>query len=65
MINKKTPCKILQSLTFLLWQFIETVLVTFLAIIFVVFVDIVSITVIISSYSITEVSAILFKYLLF
>ena len=65
MINKKTPCKILQSLTFLLWQFIETVLVTFLAIISVVFVDIVSITVIISSYSITEVSAILFKYLLF
>ena len=65
MINKKTPCKILQSVTFLLWKFIETVLVTFLAIIFVVFVDIVSITVTISSYTITEVSAILFKYLQF
>ena len=65
MINKKTPCKILQSVTFLLCKFIETVLVTFLAIIFVVFVDIVSITVIISSYTITEVSAILFKYLQF
>ena len=50
---------------FLLWQFIEAVLVTFVAIVFVIFVAIVSITIRISSHSVTEVPAILFKYLLF
>ena len=49
---------------FLLRQFIEAVLVTFVAILFAIFVDTISITVIFSSHSITEVSAILFKYLL-
>ena len=38
---------------------------TFVAIIFVIFVDTISITVIISSHMITEVSSILFKDLLF
>ena len=38
------------------------VLITFVAIVFVIFVDTISITVIISSHSITEVSGILFNY---
>ena len=54
-----------KSLTFLLWLFIEAVLVTFFAIAFVFFVDTISMTVIILSHSITEVSALPFKYLLF
>ena len=41
------------------------VLITFVAIVFVIFVDTISITVIISSHSITEVSGILFNYLPF
>ena len=39
MIVNKTECKIEQSLTFLLWQFIEAVIVTFVAVVFVIFVD--------------------------
>ena len=53
------------SYLFLLWQFTEAVLVTFVDMVFVIFVDRISITYIISSHSITEVSPILFKYLLF
>ena len=34
MIANKTLCGISQSLTFLLWRFIEAVLVTFVAIVF-------------------------------
>ena len=49
---------------FSLRQFIEAVVVTFVFILFVIFVDTISITVIFSSHLITEVSAILFKYLL-
>ena len=63
MIANKTVCKI--SLTFLLCQFIEAVLVTFVAIVFVFFVDKLSMTIIISSHSVTAVSAIFFKYFLF
>ena len=47
----------------LLWQFIEAVLGTFASIIFVIFVDATSITDIVSSHIITDVSAVLFKYL--
>ena len=65
MITNETVCKIYQSLTFLLWQLITVVLVTFVAIVFVVFVVTLSITIIISSHSVTEVSSILFKYSLF
>ena len=64
MITNKTVCKIYQSilyLTFLLLQFIDA----FLAIVSVIFVDTISITDILSSHAITEVSVILFKYLLF
>ena len=46
---------------YFLWQVIDT----FVAIVFVSFVDTVSITDIISSHAITEVSAILFKDFLF
>ena len=65
MITNETICKIKQSLTFLLCEFIETVLVTFTAIVFVFFVAVVSIKIIISSHSVPEVSVILFKYFLF
>ena len=41
---------------------IEAVLVTFVAIVFATFVDTISITYIISSHAITEVSTILFRY---
>ena len=51
-------------LLFLLSQFIEAVLVTFVALVFVLFVDIISITNIVLSHSITEVSTTLLKYLL-
>ena len=54
-----------QSLTFLLWQFIEAVLIAFVVIAFIFFVGKSSITNTISSHSFTEVSATLFKYLLF
>ena len=46
---------------FLLWQFIDT----FADVVFVIFVDTISITDIGSSHLTIEVSAILFKYLLF
>ena len=46
-------------------QFTVAELVTFIAIVFVIFVDTISIAVIISSHSINEVSVILFRYLLF
>ena len=65
MIDNKTVWKINQSLAFLLWKFIEAVLVTFVAVVFGFFVDILSIAIIISAHSVTEVSAIFFKYLLF
>ena len=64
MINNKALCKIQQStlyLTFLLRQIIDT----FVDIEFFIFVDTISITDITSSNAITEVAAILFKYLLF
>ena len=64
MIANKTVCKIQQSifyLTFLICQFINT----FVALVFAIFVDTISITDIGSSHAITEVSAILFRYLLF
>ena len=61
MIANKTVCKIKQPLIFLLLQYIDT----FVAIVSVFFVDTISVTDIISSHSITEVSAIIFKYLLF
>ena len=63
MITNKNVCKIYQSilyLTFSLLQFIDA----FVAIGSVIFVDTVSITDIISSHAITEVSVILFKFLL-
>ena len=50
---------------FLLYQYIEALLVTIVATVFVIFVDKISITIIISSHSVTEVSATPFKYLLF
>ena len=65
MVTNKNVFKIYQSISVLLWQFIEVVLVTFVAIVFVFFVDTMPITGIISSHSITELSAILFKYLLY
>ena len=46
-------------------QFTVAELVTFIAIVFVIFVDAISIAVIISSHSINEVSVMLFRYLLF
>ena len=60
MIINKTVCKIWQpmlNITFLSLEFIDT----FIAIVFVIFVDTISITDIISSHAITEKSAILFK----
>ena len=73
MITNKTVCKIQQSLTFLQQQFIDAVVVTFVAMVlifvvtiaFVFYVDTISITITISSHLVTEVSATLFKYLLF
>ena len=53
------------SSTLLLLQFIKAALVTFVAIVFAFLVDALSINIIITSHSVTEVSAILFKYLLF
>ena len=61
MITNKTICKIKQYLTILSSEFIDT----FVFIVFVIFVDKLSITDVISSHVITEVSAILFNYLLF
>ena len=51
--------------TFLSLEFIETVLLTFVGIVFVTFADKLSLTFIISSPTITKVSEVLFKYLLF
>ena len=65
MINNKTLCKIEQSLTFLLWQFIEAVLIKFVAIVSLFFAYAISVKVKILPHSLTEVSAIPFKYLLF
>ena len=65
MIANKTACKIYQSLTFLLRQVIEAVLVTFVVIVFVFFIDKLFITIIISSHFVNEVSATPFKYFLF
>ena len=39
MIANKTECKILQSVTFLLWKYIEEAFATFVATLFVIFVD--------------------------
>ena len=50
---------------FSLWQFIEAVPVIVVAIVFVIFVDAISIAAIISPHLTTEVTAIIFKYLLF
>ena len=47
------------SLNFFLWKFTEAVLVTIVAVVFAIFVDKISITVIILSHSITEVLPIL------
>ena len=47
------------------YEFIEAVVITFVAIVFEIFVDTISIAVFISSHSITKVSATLLKYLLF
>ena len=61
----KLYAKYRNLLLFLLWEFIEEVLVTFVAIVFFFFVDTISATNTVSSYSVAEVLAILFKYLLF
>ena len=61
MITNKTVYEIKQYLTILSLEFIDT----FVVIVFVIFVDKLSITDVISSHVITEVSAILFNYLLF
>ena len=61
MITNKTVYEIKQYLTILSSEFIDT----FVVIVFVIFVDKLSITDVISSHVITEVSAILFNYLLF
>ena len=60
MIAGKIVCKTKQSLAFILLQFIEAVLVTFVPIVFLV--DTLFITIIISSHLAIDV---LFKYLLF
>ena len=60
MVANKIVCNV--SLNFILSQFIEAVLVTIVAIVFVFFVDALSITITISSHSVTEVSTIVFKY---
>ena len=65
MIANKTVCKIYQCLTFLLCQFIEAALVTFVAIVFVFFASKLSKAITISSQSVTEVPVKLFRYLLF
>ena len=65
MITDKTVCRINQSIlyfTFLPLEFIDTVL---LPIVFAIFVNKISITCIISSHAITELSAIFLKYFLF
>ena len=54
MITNKTVCKISQSLTFLPCQYFEAVHVTFVAIVFVFFVDKLSITITISSHSVSQ-----------
>ena len=54
MIANKTAYKIQQSLNFLLREFIEAVLITFVAIVFVLFVDTISITNTILSPSISS-----------
>ena len=64
-ITNKIVCQIEQSVAFLLWQFIEAVLITSFAIVFVFFVDVISITITILSYLVTEASATIFKYLEF
>ena len=72
MIANKTVCEIKQSLTFLLPQLIEAVLIKFVAIVFIILsyntvqyvYHTIFIKFIISPHSINEVSAILFKNLL-
>ena len=49
----------------LLSEFIKTVFMTFVSIVFVTFFDMLSVTFIISSHTVTELSTIPFKYLLF
>ena len=61
----KLYAKYRNLLLFLLWEFIEEVLVTFVAIVFFFFVDTISATNTVSSHSVAEVLAILFKYLPF
>ena len=53
------------SLTFLLWKFIEAVLVAFVPIVFLFFVNRLFIIITISSHSFTEALETFFKYLLF
>ena len=60
--TNKTIYKIQQYLAFLTWQFIEGALLTLGLIVLVFFVDTKSVTIIISSHSVIEVSAISFKY---
>ena len=56
---------IINKTVFKICEFIKAVLVTFLVIVFTFFVDKSRITITISSHLVTEVSATLFKYLLF
>ena len=68
MVTNKNVRKLKQSilyLTFLSSDFFDTIHVAFVDTVFVTFVDTLSVTFIISSHSITELSAILFQYLLF
>ena len=63
MITSKIVYKI--SFTFLLWQFIKELVVTFVVIVFVFFVYKFFITITSLSHLATEVAATLFKYFLF
>ena len=68
MITNKTICRIYQSILYLLFlssKIIEAVLVTFVDIVFATFVDTIFITCLISSHGLTEVSAIVTRYLSF
>ena len=58
----KLYAKYSNLLLVLLWEFIEAVLVTFVAIVFFFFVDTISTTNTVSSHSVAEVLAIMFKY---
>ena len=60
-MNKTT---VFSHATFLSTELIETVLVTFVGVVFVAFVDKVFVWFIISSHAVTELSTVLFKYIL-